>query len=258
MQTYLYLSLIPEALILSHLPPEQFGKYLAIGAKKQTESPAIFFAVDPSFRSDAFRIDDGIARLKPHADGSGRRSIYVSVYHVLANIPVRYLQSLYLVTAAGFTLRLEASPYVPEETSQLYLYQELCPVTPRVASQLEPRAFAANVTDPANPIYLPRVVFADMKIDGLARDPARGSADNLPYKNVEHLRSCLQEIQEHPDKATKIVVRDMRPDILYFMIRSGLFVGDQQDFRYYPLPGEDELASDHHLWWHSARTASRY
>ena len=33
MDIYLYLSLIPEALIASMLPPEEFGTYLAVGTK---------------------------------------------------------------------------------------------------------------------------------------------------------------------------------------------------------------------------------
>lgn len=51
MKQYLYLSLIPEALILSNLNPARFGKYLAIGDKKLTRGPACFFAVDPTFNS---------------------------------------------------------------------------------------------------------------------------------------------------------------------------------------------------------------
>lgn len=43
MKRYLYLSLLPEALIASMLPPEEFGNYLAVGTKKRTRGQAIFF-----------------------------------------------------------------------------------------------------------------------------------------------------------------------------------------------------------------------
>ncbi len=32
--TYLYLSMTPESLVASMLPPEQFGNYLAVGTRK--------------------------------------------------------------------------------------------------------------------------------------------------------------------------------------------------------------------------------
>ena len=44
MSVYLYLSLIPEALIASMLPPLDFGTYLAIGTKKRTRGQAMFFS----------------------------------------------------------------------------------------------------------------------------------------------------------------------------------------------------------------------
>jgi len=37
-----------------------------------------------------------------------------------------------------------------------YLYQEYCPVTPRVVSALEPFEFASQITDLSQPVSLPR------------------------------------------------------------------------------------------------------
>ena len=47
MTVHLYFSLIPEALIASMLPPEQFGQYYATGHKYKSKGQAIFFEVDP-------------------------------------------------------------------------------------------------------------------------------------------------------------------------------------------------------------------
>lgn len=258
MEIYLYLSLVPEALIYSMLPPEKFGKYLAIGDKKTTESPALFFEVDPDFRHEAFRLDQLKSDCHGHEDGSPRRSTYVSVYHALANIPVSALGRLHLATKAGFVLPLERGEYEGEPDGRFYLYQELCPVRPRVVSRLEPKAFNQHVTDPRQPIFLPRVVFCDLNLGTLETDPAKGDTGSLPYHEIRHLRECLMGLQEREDKMTKIAVRDMQPEILFASIRRGVFVGDQQSFAYYPLPDEDTLARDHHLWWHSARSVPRY
>ena len=47
MKIHLYLSLNPEALIASHLAPEEFGAYLAVGTQKYSRGQAMFFEVDP-------------------------------------------------------------------------------------------------------------------------------------------------------------------------------------------------------------------
>lgn len=58
MESHLYLSLIPEALILSQLPPDKFGTYLATGSKRQIEGPAVFFEVDQTADLSGFRMDE--------------------------------------------------------------------------------------------------------------------------------------------------------------------------------------------------------
>jgi hypothetical protein len=60
MTVHLYLSLIPEALIASMLTPEEFGAYYAVGSEKRSRGQAIFFEIDPKFRSKEFRIEEGI------------------------------------------------------------------------------------------------------------------------------------------------------------------------------------------------------
>ncbi len=254
MKIHLYYSLIPEALIYSMLPPEKFGMYQATGSKRQTEGPAIFFELDQSVDLPAFALEETRKRCVEHPDGRPKNSTYVAVYHVLANLPLEALGKLYLTTQAGFTLELEAVPYEPAEAERpLHLYQELGPVFPRVASNLGPREFCRYVTDPNQPISLPKVVFTELRIDGLARDPRNDPAKHIPYRRLVHLRECLAALKEKPEKKTKIVEREMRPDILYYMIQNGVFAGDQDHLLYYPLPSEDELASEHYLWWHSAR-----
>jgi len=255
MEPRLYLSLIPEALIFSQLTPEKFGMYMAIGSSRQIEGPAVFFEVDQSADLAAFRIDEARKRCVPHPDGSPHRSIYAAVYNVLPHVPLTALKRAYLTTPSGFTLGIDATDWEEQSDDAVFLYQELGPVYPRAASRLEPWEFCRHVTDPASLVSLPRVAFIDLKLGALATNPATPGAAGLPYQNLEHLRSCLKDV--HPDngRATKIVNRGLRPDILFYLIRSGLFIGDKEaGMRYFPLPGEDELERDHYLWWHSARS----
>ncbi|TVR50579.1 MAG: hypothetical protein EA425_09550 [Puniceicoccaceae bacterium] len=253
----LYLSLIPESLVFSMLPPEDFGKYLAIGPRRLSKGQAVFFEVDPSFKSDYFKLEAVRERCVRHADGSVRRSSYVSVYRVLENVPLTALGDLYLTTRTGDTLRLTSRPFEGDGKDQLFLYQEFCPVNPRVASSLDPAAFGRHVTDPGQPVYLPRLVFADLKLHALAVDPVNADSSSLPYPEILHLRECLVSLRQRPEKRTKIVNRDLRQEILFAMIRSGIFVAEQDGLLFYPLPDEDDLRRDHFSWWQSASTASR-
>jgi hypothetical protein len=258
METFLYLSLIPEALIYSQLSPEMFGKYLAIGDKKLTRGPAIFFALDPAFHSDQFQLEKAKAKVVPHPDGSPRRSTYVSVYNVLANIPITALGNLYLTTKDGITLELIPTRENPPVRTGFHLYQEICPVFPKVASPLGPQGFARFVTNPENPVCLPRMVFCDLRLDGMATDPEKSSASNLPYNDMNHLRECLTSLKYKSDKMTKIVHRDFNKNLLYPVIDTGFYVGDQDDFLYYAFPNEEELEGKHHRWWSSATSVSRF
>lgn len=257
METRIYLSLIPEALILSHLSPEKFGMYLAIGNRRQNEGPAVFFEVDPTADLSAFRLDEAMKRCVLHPDGSPHRSIYVSVYHVLPRVPLEALKKAYLVTPAGFTLAIDPVDWQPEGEDQLFLYQEIGPVYPRAVSRLNPGEFCRHVTDPASLVSLPRLAFIDLKLGPLALDP-EADPSGLPYRDLDHLRDCLRSVADGGGRLTKIVNRGLRPDVLYYLIRSGLYIGDTKGMRYFPLPSEEELASEHYLWWHSARTVKGY
>lgn len=257
MDTHLYLSLIPEALIYSQLTPDQFGKYVAIGDKKLTQGPAMFFEVDPDFESEAFHLGAARKKCVPHADGTPRRSSYAGVYMVLANIPISSLRSLFLTTADGLVLELQRQEYKPSSRPGLHFYQEIIPVQPRVASPLEPKEFANYVTDPENPIFLPRLAFCELRLNGLETDPERSGAGNLPYKNLNHLRECLMALKYKSDKMTKIITRDMDADRVFPVMTNGFFVGDQNDFAFYPLPSEDERETVHFRWFNSATRAPR-
>lgn len=251
MKPHLYLSLVPEALILSMLPPEEFGNYLAVGTHQRSRGQAIFFELDPDFESDYFRLDAVKARCIPHPDGAPRRSVYASIYRCLENVPPEALKDLYLTTDDGSVLALQRQDHEPETERELHLYQELCPVTPTVVSRLDPPEFCRFITAPDQPLFLPRLAFCELKLGELALDPARGRTDDLPYPNIGHLRDCLLEVQQ-ADHSTKTYIRDMGPQVMYRVIRNGFFVGDRQGLHYYPLPSRDDLEKMHYVWWRSA------
>ena len=254
MESHLYLSLIPEALILSQLPPEKFGAYMATGSRRQIEGPAIFFEVDQSADLSGFRMDEARERCKVHRDGSPRRSTYIAVFNVLPRVPLNSLSRAYLTTPSGLTLGLDPAAWTGDGHEKFFLYQELGPVYPRVASRLGPKAFCDLVTAPEKLVTLPRLAFIDLKLGSLASDTDIQLDGSVPYQNVE----CLRALRDHPERMTKIVYRGMRPDILFSMVRSGMFVGDTTGLRFFPMPSEETLESEHTLWWHSAQAVKGY
>jgi hypothetical protein len=252
MSIHLYLSMVPEALIASMLTPEEFGVYYAVGTAKKSRGQAVFFEVDPDFRHDYFRIEEGIRRCVPHEDGSPKASIYISVYRVLEHVPLDVIKKLYLVTQDGRVLSLQSSAELPKETEGLHLYQEIAPVHPLVASTLGPVEFyELIIRNPTSLLSLPAICFVELRLGELARDPERGAVRDLPYSNIGHLRQCMVDLKTK-NVHTKMVNRIQPASFLYRTIKSGVFVGNEERLLYFPLPSQEELRAKHYYWWRSA------
>ena len=252
MSVHVYLSMVPEALIASMLPPHDFGTYFAVGTQKKARGHAMYFAVDRDFSSDYFPMAEIDSRCVPHANGEPKHSLYLSVYRALEHVPLAAIGSLYLATRDGRVLEIAASKSIPDLPRKYRLYQEICPVDPRVVSTLDPAAFAALMTDPSRSIHVPRIFFTELKLGELAEDPLRGKAGDLPYSHIDHLRDCLAELCAAPQKGTKTVDRIAPADFLYRTVASGFYLGGEGWVRCYPMPSLDELLSEYAVWWRSA------
>ncbi|MFA6288452.1 MAG: hypothetical protein WC661_13800 [Opitutaceae bacterium] len=253
MKTYLYLTLLPEALVASHLPPEEYGAYLAIGTQKRARGQALFFKLSDAYAAQRLAELGVSPTLDRPAAGPLRHSAYLSVYRVLESIPITALESLHLITEDGRNLTLKPGTYEIDAAPRLHLYQEFCPVTPRVVSTLDPKAFAAHITDLNQRVALPALVFAELKLERLAENADAPDVDNLPYPNMPHLRDCLREFYAKPGKSTKTVIRFLQQDVLYRTLRKGFYVAVAGGgFAYFPMPSKQELETTHYTWWRSA------
>jgi hypothetical protein len=225
------------------LPPEGFGMYLSTGTKKRNKGQTIFFEVDLEMIENLIDMDSLDRRCVAKEDGSPKSSVYLSVYRVLETIPTAALKSLYLTTDHGTALELKKVPYdkSKEKPNILHLYQELCPVTPLVASELAPSVFLKTLTDGSKPIVIPKLFFVELKLGDLATNPLYGSAEQLPYSNIGHLRDCLEILKGEYEKHMKTVQRVFSGLILYRTIESGFYVGAKDDLVFYPYPTMSEL-----------------
>lgn len=254
MEKYLYLSLVPEALIASQLPPEKFGQYYATGYGYKSKGQAVFFSVDLNFRSDSLDIERGLELCREHSDGRPKNSVYISTYRVLEHIPPSALGDLYLTTAYGATLTVQRREGEIPVADGLHLYKELAPVNSLVASSEGPREFYEGITvSPSKLASFPALAFVELDLGELAHDPEKGRTVDLPYENLHHLREVLMAVSK-PKKATKLVERVQSAGFVYRMVKegSGFYYGNGQDLAFYPMPSHSELRSEHPLWWRSA------
>ena len=243
MSKFIYLTATPEALIASMLPPKEFGEYLSTGTKKTNRGQAMFFEVDLGQIENLIDMDSLNRRCVAKPDGQPKSSVYLSVYKVLEMIPLAALKSLYLTTDNGHTLELKKTPYdrASEVKNRLYLFQELCPVSPMIASDLAPAAFLKRLTDGSTPIVLPKLFFVELKLGDLATNPKKGSIDYLPYANVGHLRDCLEILSGEYEKQMKTVQRVFSGNLLYRTIESGFYIGSNEEIIFYRYPTLTEL-----------------
>jgi len=243
MKTYLYLSITPEALIASMLPPNEFGAYMATGTKKSNKSQVIFFELDMEQLRSMINMDYLNSRCITKPDGKPKSSVYLSVYRVLESIPLGAIKDLYLTTDTGLVLDLTKTPCESrnEVKMDVHLYQELCPVNPQVASTLSPAEFLKTLTDGSLQISLPKLFFVDLKLGELANNPLSGSADSLPYKAVPHLRDCLEILKTEEKKQMKTVQRVFTGSLLYRTIETGFYIGAKDEMLFYKYPSMPEL-----------------
>jgi len=252
MTVHLYLTLVPEAMIASMLPPEEFGTYFSVGITKKQHGQTSFVELDPDFRHPFFRIEEALARCVPHPDGRPKRSVYVANYRVLEHVPLGAMHNLYLVTAYGESLRLEPTTDYPTGEEELHLYQEIAPITPLVVSTAPPYEFCRFlIHEPDSMVHLPAVAFVELQLGELAHDPEFGAIRDLPYEGIPHLRECLVDLKEKK-LHTKMVNRLASPEFPYRTIKNGLFIGKEEGLLYFPLPSREELRSTFYRWWRSA------
>ena len=251
MAHHIYLSVIPESLVVSMLPPVEFGSYLAVGTKKRASEQAMFFELKDDFRSQHFDLEKAIQQCVPHDDGQPKHSVYVSIYRVLERVPLDALGSLWLITRDGRPLELNQGPLPPKKDNNQYLYQELCPVYPLVASTLDPVEFCKFITNPEGRISVPKIFFHDLQIKEVAPEGGKETAWAPPFKKISHLRDCLLELTEK-GKITKTVDRIHFQRASYCSIKSGFYIGSHEKVLHYPFPSAEEMNREHHQWWRSA------
>ncbi|RLD09948.1 MAG: hypothetical protein DRI44_07315 [Chlamydiae bacterium] len=248
---YLYLSMLPESLIMSMLSPVEFGQYLSVGTSKRTHSQAIYFDIKDGFENEYFDLASAAGQCVPRADGEIKHSVYVSIYRVLEHIPVEMINNLYITTRDGRVLKLKQGimPIVFE--GKYHLYDEITPVSPLIVSTLNPLDFCNFITNRSNRMHVPKIFFTHIKLPEWAGHPHEVDSAELYSPKIEHIRDCLVDMIDKK-KETKTVDRTHSLSNIINWPKNGFYVGDQKGMLYFPFPSTEELRRDHYDWWKSA------
>ena len=241
-----------EALIASQLEPEEFGSYMAIGSRKGSHENFIYMSLEGNF-GDYFDWKYAKEKCVSNRSGKPKHSVYLSVYRALEHIPIDVIGSLYLATRDGKVLELEPGDYkVTENHAEYFVYQELCPISPTVVSILNPTDFARYLTGGNHKIYVPRVIFADLKVIDFSDPEHSGNIGGIYDRKIGHLKDCIEELASFPDKMNKTFTRSSIESFSYQVINMGFYLADSENIRIYPMKSIEELTERHYYWAKSA------
>ena len=255
----LYVILWPNhALVASMLPPEDFGKHYTLGSSRYFHGQVIFAEIDETYRNDYFPIDRLLAEVKPKADGSPKRTKFISTYRVLEHVDLSAFKNLYVTSVTGKTLELVKETSYEREHQKGFLrtFQEICPLSTVVLTFMSPQAFGKWITDPEQPKGAPKVAFTQIDLD-IEEFLKRIDADpfvNSPIPNVHphKLREQILEMRANPDKRVKGISLDSALDQISFLrLRTGFWIAEGDDLLCYPIPDHATLEKEHYEWYRS-------
>lgn len=254
MENRFYLSIFPmEALIASQLPPLQFGSYMATGTINGSFEKLIFIEVEAGF-GDYFDWDHAAERCVPHPNGDLKHSVWMSVYRVLEHVPMDKMLSLYLATNDGRTLEIPRQEYKAEATDRPYwIYQELCPVRPLVASTYDPPTLSEYMTHDDIKVAVPKIAFADLKVIDFDNLEDTGHLGRTYDRNLDHLKECILSVTSDHPKKVKNVERSRTESFGYQIINHGIYVGSGRNLVAYPMPSPADIRMHHYDWGRSAQ-----
>lgn len=253
MKIHYYLTVFPtESLIASQLEPEDFGSHMATGSTKGTAEQIIFIELTEEFGS-YFDWEYAHKNCVPHSDGRPKNSTYLSVYRVLEHTPLDKLGAMYLVTRDGRSLKLEKSAYEePETQEEFYLYQELCPITPLIVSKLHAGEFGKHIASDRNKIFVPQIIFADLKVVDVDNLEHTGNIGLLYNRNIQHLKGCVNELKTVKEKKNKTLDRTHVESFGFQNIGKAIYVSNVHNTVVYSMIPVDELQRNHFPWAKSA------
>jgi len=256
---YLYVILHPNyALVASMLPPKEFGKHYTLGSSRYFHGQVVFAEIDRDYRHDYFPIDGLLADVKPKADGSPKRTKFISTYRVLEHVDLSAFKNLFITSVMGLVLELKKEDTYDgaHRPGFVRIFQEICPLSTVVLTYMNPPEFGNFITDSKQPKGAPKVFFCqiDLDIDEFVRQIEEDPFHESPIPNVHphKLREQILEMKANPSKPVKGISLDSAFGRISFLrLRTGFWMAQGSQLICYPIPERDKLESEHFEWYRS-------
>ncbi len=240
------------ALVGSMLKPMEFGRHYTIGSSRYFHGQVVFAEIEADFRNEFFPIDRMLEEVKPKADGTPKRTKFISCYRVLEHLDFAALRNLYVSSADGKTLELQKEPYEKaHEPGFVRTYQEIAPFSALVLSYLTPPDFGSYITDPEQPKSAPKVMFTqiDLNIEEFLALIESNPFHDSPLPNIhpQKLKEQILEIKGQPEKTVKGISLDsVFGRISFLRLRTGFWIAGGGELLFYRIPSEQELRTKHY------------
>lgn len=245
---HLYLVLYPNnALIASQLMPDQFADHYTIGSDKHYNGKVIFAEIDPSFRHPFFQIDEALTHVKPHPDGRPKATKFIANYRVQEHIDLKSIGTLYLCTAQGHMIPLEAAEMPNHsERGKVWIYAEISPMTMLLLSDLDCLEFGRFITDPSEFKSAPAQFYTQLNVDvpGFIEYFENHPFTNSPIGSIHPsaLRDAYLELKKYGDKHNKgLCLNSSLSTVSYKLIRRGFIFASGKEMKFYTMPSLEEI-----------------
>ena len=247
-EPHLYMVCYPNAaLVLSQLEPEDFLFRHCYGSTSYHSGKLIFAEIDINYRHPYFKIDEALAGLKPHEDGSPKASKYISSYRILEHIEIDAVERLFLVNSDGTYYPLEPGVYEPDkDTDDLHVYAAITPLTMLTLSRFNMREFGQWFTGENKYLSVPRLLYLKLHLD-IDRFLTTFEANPFAPPPIEgvhpsKLRDAILELRDRPDKTVKGLTLDtVFTKQSYLAIQNGVMLMDSEHEKFFPMPSLEEI-----------------
>ena len=258
-EKHLYVIMWPNyALVASMLPPTAFGAHYTLGSSRYFHGQVVYAEIDENYRNEYFSIDRYLDEVKPKADGSPKRTKFISTYRVLEHVDLSAFRNLYISSVEGKVLELQKESTYDREHQSGFVrtFQEICPLSTIVLTFMSPAEFGQYITDPELPKGAPKVMFTqiDLNIESflqqLESDPFHSSP--IPNVHPHKLRQQILQLRANPNKRVKGISLDsVFGRIAFTRLRAGFWIASGKELIHYPIPDRETLEREHFEFYRS-------
>ncbi len=255
-EKHLYQILYPnQALIASHLDPSAFARHYLVGSIRHYNGKLVFAEIDPEFRHPYFKIDEVFNNLKPHDDGTPKRTKFISSYRVMEHMDLDAIRKVYLTNAEAQVLELSPGTYTKKhESGYLRTFAEIAPLSMLVMSPLSMPEFGSFITAPGNTKGAPKLFYTQIELnineflETFESNPFAQAP--FPFLHPSKLRDSILEMQSKPGKKTKGLSLFCPLDqISYKRIRHGFMFSEGERHKFFAMPSLHEIEETNFKFW---------